>query len=358
MFAQPIVANTRLVALDVCRADFVSASGMMRNCSFRLVVHAIPLACFTLLAGCQLSAPIHTWTPPEFQSAVGKTVIVPKIVGPRDLAESIHQKLLDAAPDDQGRSIRLIAPSTLRQYVDSAADNQNAGDISLVSYTQYDESDLALASTARRQGIEFILRGEILADRGQRAISEAGERLTVSWRLMPILQDGQAGSEGVPMGKPVVVELDSALERYPDLKLGIDQDAMIQTALVRDTLPLFTPSVQRDQIQLEIPYLVLGSRPIRRGNAMALAGRWGDAESIWREVHERYPFSSVAVHNLAIACVAKQSFSEARELSRKAVRMKPTQLHQRTLVWVEQTQRAYHQAFGLADPPEGWVVTR
>lgn len=357
MFVPQIVATTLHDDLDGYGPDFLSLSGMMRNSSVRLALWATPLACFTLLAGCRMGVPIHVWSPPEFQSTVGKSVVVPQIIGPREIAEPIHEKLLNAAPTDQGRSTQLISVSTLQQY----AESDSLSDIALVSYSPHDQSDLALASTARRQGIDFILRGEILSERGPRAISEAGKRLAVSWRLMPVRpasSDGQTGAEGIAMGKPVVIELDSALERYPDLRLAADQDSVMQTALVRETLPLFTPSVQRDRVQLEIPYMVLGSRPIRRGNAMALAGRWAEAESVWRKVHERYPFSSVAVHNLAIACVAKQAFSEARELSRKAVRMKPTKLHQQTLVWVEQTQRAYHRAFELADPPEGWSLTR
>jgi hypothetical protein len=27
------------------------------------------------------------------------------------------------------------------------------------------------------------------------------------------------------------------------------------------------------------------------------------------------------------------------------------------MVWIEVKQRAYHEAFGLPDPPEGWFVT-
>ena len=285
---------------------------------------------------------------------VGQSVMVPKIVGPQEIAEPIHEKLLEAAPTDQGRSTQFIAADALVQKAKFDSDR----DIALVAYKKNDESDLTIASTARRQGIDFILRGEVLPERGIRAISEAGKRLAVSWRLTPVDPERQAEWEGAPMGKPVVVEYESALERYPDLRLGVDKGQVMQTALVRDTLPMFTPSVQRNRVQLEIPYVVPGSRAIRRGNAMAVAGRWGEAESIWRKVHERYSFSSVAVHNLAVASVAKQEFSEARELSRKAVRMKPTKMHQQTLVWVERTQRAYHETFELPDPPEGWSVTR
>ncbi|WP_182865546.1 tetratricopeptide repeat protein [Rhodopirellula sp. JC639] len=300
-----------------------------------------------------MGAPIHVWAPPTLQSTVGHSVMVPKIVGPRELADPIHEKLLQAAPSDTGRSTRLVS-------AEQASRSATEGDsgISLVSYCGDDESDLALAKTAQQSHIDFILRGEILPDPRPRSITEAGKRLTVSWRLSSVGADRQAQSAGRPLGQPIVVELESAFKRYPDLALAADQDAALQAAVVRDTLPLITPTVWRDRVQLEIPYLLPGTQGIRQGNALAVAGRWGEAEAKWQEVRDRYPFSSVAVHNLAIAAVARQDFGQARSLARRAVRMKPTKLHQQTLVWVERTQRAYHEAFGLSDPPEGWSVTR
>jgi tetratricopeptide (TPR) repeat protein len=231
--------------------------------------------------------------------------------------------------------------------------------VALVSYDDdADQSDLALLSKARRHGFDYILRGEILPDRRPRSIAEAGRQLTVSWRLLPVDPQLQAAESDRAGGMPIVVNLDDALQRYPDLALVDDDEAALHAAVIRDTLPLIVPSVQRTRVQLEIPYLLPGARRIRRGNAYARAGRWAEAEAHWRQALERFPFSSVAVHNLAIAAVAKQDYRTARQLARKAVRMKPTRLHQRTLVWVEQMQRAYHQAFDLPDPPEGWLVTR
>lgn len=331
---------------------------MITNRLYPLVFGGLLAASFTASSGCRMSAPIHVWSPPLLQSTVGRRVIVPTIVGPEVLAKPIHEKLMRAAPDDAGRSTRLIAADSIGQPTNQGGMGDLGSGVALVSYDQEDESDLALAETARRQGIDFILRGEILPDRRPKSITDAGKQLTVSWHLMAVDPQEQAEAAGRPSGRPVVVELDSAIQRYPDLAWAVDTDTALQAAAVRDTLPLITPSVVRERVQLEIPYVLPGTRAIRRGNALAVAGRWGEAETIWRETQQRYPFSSVAVHNLAIAAVAKQDFSEARKLASKAVRMKPTRLHQKTLVWVEHVQRAYHQAFDLPDPEEGWSVTR
>lgn len=329
---------------------------MSATCSNRYVTGILIAVCFTLLPGCRMGVPLHVWAPAKLRSTVGKRVMVARIVGPADVGDSLHEKLLAAAPNDVGRQVALVASEDVQpSQLDGAVSNHP---VALVSYNQSDESDLAVLSKARENGFDYILRGEVLPDRRPRSITEADQQLTVSWRLLPVAPPPRVDRTAGPSGMPVSVDLKDALERYPDLAFALEKKAALHTAVVRDTLPLIAPSVQRTRVQLEIPYLLPGSRQIRRGNAYARAGRWAEAESEWRQALESYPLSSVAVHNLAIAGVAKQDYSTARELARKAVRLKPTRLHKQTLVWVEQIQRSYHEAFGLPDPPEGWFVTR
>jgi hypothetical protein len=64
------------------------------------------------------------------------------------------------------------------------------------------------------------------------------------------------------------------------------------------------------------------------------------------------------MHNLAIAAVARQDYSEARRQIAAALAAKSSPLYQTTAVWIERRQRDYHIAFGLPDPPEGWAATR
>ncbi|MEO1525195.1 MAG: hypothetical protein AAFX06_07145 [Planctomycetota bacterium] len=296
-----------------------------------------------------MSAPIHVWSPPTLRSTVGNSVVVPKLIGPPELAESIQEQLVLAAPRDVGRQTKLIPSDQLRE-------TKPPREIALVSYQQEDESDLAIASMARNAGVEYVLRGEVMKERGIRAITEADKRMTVSWQLTTLDESGVPDSSTV--GQPVVVELEAALKKYPDLALAPEPKLALEAAVIRETLPLITPTVVRERVTLETPYGLPGGRKIRRGNALARSGRWHEAEQAWREVSERYWYSSIAVHNLAIAAVARQDFSEARRLARKAVRMKPSKLHKQTYVWIEQIQRAYHEAFDLPEPEEGWFLTR
>ena len=289
-----------------------------------------------------MSAPVHVWRPPYLASTVGKQVVVSDVVGPERITGLIKEKLITMAPSDAGRAFVIV----------DAESFQEKTQIRLVSASDDEINDLAIASVARREGADFLLRGEVIEDRNGVKDGDAPRTLKVSWRLQSL--DGQETVEGMP----IVVDLDSAIERYPDLAVMSDVESALASAVVRDTYRLMAPSVRRDRVDLEIAYLLPGSAEHRRGVAAALAGRWADAEAIWEEVYREHPTQVAAIHNLAVAAAAGQDFSRAKDLARKAIRLQPTPLHKQTLAWIELNQRDYHQSFGLPDPPEGWFLTK
>lgn len=310
-------------------------------------------AAVALMCGCRMGVPIHVWQPPKLNSTVGKRVVLSTVAGPEDIAGPLKQSLLAMSPTDQGRTTTLVDATSL----------QTTPQIKLVSATEEigggpvagagEPNDVMLASAARRAGIDFVLRGEVLEDRYKNPQAEEDpDVLKVSWRLTSLNQ-----ADPVAAGSPIVVDIQSAQDRYPDLTLIGEPSELLISAAARDAFRLITPSVERDRVQLAIPYLMLGSRDVRRGNAAALAGRWGDAEEIWSEALEKHPMQLAALHNMALAAAAGQDFSRAKLLARKAIRRLPSAHYKQTLVWIEQQQRAYHKAFGLPDPPEGWFVT-
>lgn len=294
------------------------------------------------LTSCKMAVPIHVWSPPGLESTVGKRVVVSEVVGPKNITGPLQQKLIAAVPRDSGRNTEIA----------SSLDLQQSDAIRLVSATDEEPSDIALSSAAKNEGYDYVLRGEVLEDRRARQVRDTDKRLSISWRLFQLDDDRSTG------GMPLVVDRKTAIERYPDLKLMVDEDALLMTAAVRDTYRLIAPSVNRAEVQLAIPYGLLGSKAVRAGNMAALSGRWSDAKRIWNEVAEKHALQIAAVHNLALAAVAEQDFSTAKALARKAVRRHPTALHKNTLVWIELQQRQYHKAFNLPDPPEGWFVTQ
>jgi tetratricopeptide (TPR) repeat protein len=300
--------------------------------------------------GCRTNSPtgspIFVWIPPRIESTVGHRIAISEIAGDEKLSEKIHEQLFTSVPRDTGRMLSFIDAGNL----------QERSPIQLASYADEGTNDVVLASVARNEGIDYLLRGEILSERSARA--DAVKRLTVSWRLMSLDPNNPSLPAKHVGGLPVVVELESAVKKYPDLAIISDQETMLAKAAARDTYELFAPSIQQERVHLASPYLMRGRTDVLRGNALARAGRWGEAKEIWEQVVRSHPRQTAALHNLALAAVASQDFTTAKQLARQAIKRRSSDLNQSTLVWIELRQRDYHKAFGLPDPPEGWFVTQ
>jgi len=307
-----------------------------------------------LAGGCRSAAPIHVWSPPKLASAVGGKVAIAPIRGDAALAQSLGEAMLRNQPRDAGRSVVAIDARRL----------QSDEKIRLVSAVEGETSDIALVTLARRNEIDFVLIGEVLksSDRRSRATSlptEITENLNrsvenaatdssadesglirVSWSLMDVRR-------GVPLsGLPVVTP---GNPHNPD-------DQAIDLAAT-SAWELIAPHVIRDHAELIAPRLVLGAGDIRKGNVAAAAGDWKTAEEIWLAVLRQYPRNHAAKHNLAVAAIARQDYSAARRYIAEALASRSSPLYRSTSVWIEQSQRDYHTAFGLPDPPEGWAAT-
>lgn len=306
------------------------------------------------LGGCRAAAPIHVWTPPKLASAVGAKVAIAPIRGDAKIARPLGEAMLRIQPRDVGRNVVAIDARRL----------QSDEVIRLVSNIEGETSDIALSTLARSNDIDFVLVGEVIRSTNQsnnvsnlpRDIaskivtgienaatdSSADETglIRVSWSLMDVRR-------GVPLnGLPVVTP---GNPRDPS-------DESIDLA-AQSTWELIVPHVIRDHTELIAPQLTIGSREIRKGNVAAAAGDWSGAEQIWIAVLKRYPRNHAAKHNLAVAAVARQDYSAARQYISAAVAARSSPLYRSTSVWIEQSQRDYHTAFGLSDPPEGWAAT-
>ena len=152
--------------------------------------------CLSLLAGCYMVAPIHTWQPPALESTVGKRVVLQSVDGPAKRADRLQEKLLAWMPTDAGRQTAIVKSNELLK----------GSHVRLASATDESPSDVALASIARQHGIDYVLRGQVMPqltevakESGDVAAkpdskqpttaepkSKGDQRLTVSWRLMSL----------------------------------------------------------------------------------------------------------------------------------------------------------------------------
>lgn len=296
---------------------------------------------------------MNVWASPELQSTVDRTVVMATIVGDRPVAERMQQAIFAARPPELASRIRLIDQAELQQR----------SEIQLASATEHMPSDIALLAEARRNGLDFLLLGEILERRepaGNRPPADSNQsetragpvpdRLTVSWRLIDVGESRLAG------GAPVTVTTASAAELHPDLAImNVDAETALSTAAARETWRLFAPHIQRERVDLAKPLVGPGSAAVREGNAHAAALRWDEAERHWQAVLERHPRSHAALHNLALSAAARQDFVRAKSLAQQALRLHQSRRYERTVVWIETRHREMVAAFQLPLPPEGWL---
>lgn len=322
-------------------------------------------------SGCrQVSAPIHVWSPPKLQSAVGHKIAIAPIAGDAKIAGPLHTAMIAMAPRDQGRALYAIDARSLPS-LHSPDENRGSQTIRLVSAMEGESSDIAMHSIAKRSDVDFLLTGEIvrrLSDERRKrlvvppdaqpidaetpaanveatepevAARDNRDYLTVSWKLVDIRGDQPSA------GMPIVTHHDANLTARE-----------IADAAAADAWKLITPHVQSTSVKLASSRLSFGSERVRKGNLAAMEGDWLQAEQRWNQVLSRYPSQHAAMHNLAIAAVARQDYEAAQRLIGQALQRRNLPLYRETAVWIEASQRDYHEAFGLPDPVSGWSATR
>lgn len=315
---------------------------------YRNVAPGGPSAIILLaFAGCQVTAPIQVWSPPQLKSAVGHKVAISPIGGEQKIAGPLHAAMIAHAPRDAGRQLHCVDTRSL----------QNTQAIRLVSAVEGESSDIADLSAARREGIDFLLTGEIIRRPGESRMAihkgqNSGEiasdsrppddpdMLAVSWKLVDVREQGTSS------GLPIVTHHAGSLDPQS-----------IANFAAEDAWKLITPHVRAESVDLSSPRFALGSARVRRGNAAAMEGDWMSAQHSWAQVIAAHPKQHAAFHNLSIAAVARQDYDQAREYIGTALKLSNKPLYRETAVWIESRQRDYCQAFELPDPPSGWAAT-
>ncbi|AMV35044.1 hypothetical protein VN12_23155 [Pirellula sp. SH-Sr6A] len=324
------------------------------------------LGCLLSLGvGCKMSAPIYTWQaamvprPGPVKVAVGPVGIASRAQRTSDLlnadlqeAASKLQFALQSTEPDQAANLLAIHPPELER-------------VSLIQLVSYDAqpNDSATIGAARTVGADFILQGNIVNAKLKQ--DEAPKRKTLKtmlfgekkipeyvvthWTITDVAS-GQRVAE-----KTLHFDLPSAEKRYFDLGYHIPgNDGRVLMASSRAAWELVASTPVRTEAMLDLPWFWIGSSQVRKGNGFAKQGRWDLAEREWQEVADRHPTNKAAWTNLSIAAAAKEDFELARNRVRHSDTYWPGDSTFKTKLWIEKHQREYHQAFGIAPPPDGW----
>ncbi len=344
---------------------------------FFLIAVLLPL----ITVGCQSTASMYAWAPANLKSAVGHRVALAQIVGPAAKANSLHQALLESQPRDADRLVQIVEQHHL----------QNTTTVQLAAAIENIPSDMAILHAAKQQGIEYVWIGEILESRStemttplakdkelkteiptsktplpnkpstptglialvHKSARDSRPQFTVSWQLLDVAGSQQVG------GQPVSVTHENLRTNHPDLWQRLEQgdESVWAKAAARDSWRLLTPHLQSVPVRLANPYGSLRAGEIRAGNRLAQQGHWDHAEKMWSQVAERNPRNHAALHNLALAAAAREDFSSAKTMAQNALRLHSSSNYEQTVVWIEQRQIEFTEAFQLPPPDHGWLFS-
>ncbi len=305
------------------------------------------------IAGCHMTAPMHTWKASQVSKAGLVRIAVAPIGGNLESAERL-QKVMMLAQPQPNPLVAALHPSELEQ----------AGGIQLVSYDNQ-PNEMATLSAARRAGMDYILQGHIQND--QLDIPEPDpkqkkrfrifkpkekvESLAVHW----IVTDVNSGLK--IKEQTISIDRNQAEKKFPDLKLHTPGgDGRVLMASARQSWALVAPTNEPSEALLDLPWFAPGSSQIRKGNGYAKQGRWDLAEVEWQEAASLHPRNTAAWTNLSLAAVAKEDFQLARDRLTHANSFLPGDSTFSTLIWIEQRQRDYHQSLNLPPPESGWTL--
>ncbi|XZE51339.1 hypothetical protein SH139x_002987 [Planctomycetaceae bacterium SH139] len=272
------------------------------------------------------------------------------------MASRLQHALLSTAPPEPSRKVQLITQQAL----------QTQSTIQLASAVEQMPSDVALLHAAHQHDIDYLLFGEILqlrrgnmnrsgessaaatdplapiASQQSTVATNASpnpattEHVTVSWKLLDVRRNQIVG------GLPVTVSSDEELAERMALR----------------SWELLSPHIKKLSTPLAEPWVSLGSREIRHGNALAEQGDWAGAEQIWQQVVEKHPRNHAGLHNLALAAVARQDLVTGKGLARQALVIGRKRMYAETVIWIEQRQLDLANSFNLPPPPGGWLFVR
>jgi hypothetical protein len=302
-------------------------------------------------SGCQMTAPIHVWKPPRIAPPGPIRVALSPIGGEFEVAQQLEAAMELSRPQTMSH-MAMISPRELERL----------GGIQLVAYDGQ-PSEMASLSAARTAGANYLLSGDVIAHRLSFPEEETprpsrfsfrrkrmpSESLSVRWCVYEVDTGRRLEEHTVTLNRE---EVD---KQFPDLAFQSDGAAKVMAASARRSWELVVPTTRATDVPIDLPWFAPGSSEVRRGNAYARMGQWESAERAWQDAADAHPWNTAAWKNLAIAAVAREDFSLARDRLKHADwKYWPGDSTPKTLAWIEERQREYHAAFHRPPPSSGW----
>ena len=292
--------------------------------------------------GCRTFAPMQVWRSPQVIPTTPQRIALGPIGGDPEIAERLHQEIL-LNRNSANQKIAVLDPPALERETA----------VQLSSHVE--RSDIASLNAAKRANTEYLLEAEVihsdLVERDPRDKKSPPESMTVHCKIIEVATGQKLGESTILMDRK------TAEKRYPDLEWtgGSASDRVIK-GVARASWETIGPHLQKEKVYLATPWISLGAGTVRKGNAHAKQGRWDLAEREWQTAVSLHPSSKAGWHNLSLAAVAKEDFDLAKSRMEHANSWVPWDPSDSSSIWIERQQQAFHTAFQLPPPKEGWTV--
>lgn len=316
----------------------------------------LELALLVLGTACAPRAKLQVWRPAEHDLGSLRKLAILDFSGPegKKVGAAVaarfatHPRYSLASPEEQDRIQSSLANSDGEPDLTTARDAARQLGVDAILTGQVVR--LQLADDAGRTpaepvgGADLIDPGSLLGAWGPTFNSSSTARqptLTLTVKLLDV-HSGELRSARQTSHK----------YHGPTTKngAGVDHEPMLQSliaACARDIEAELAPHLAREEVVLARQYFGNGLTALRRGNQLAVAGNWAEAEQAWREARKRNPRNHAALFNLSLAAAARQDYPQAIKLSTDAIAAFPSTLYHDGLarLRLEQTQAL------LATPP-------
>lgn len=235
-----------------------------------------------------------------------------------------------AGPGETGRQARTTLTARLadkQHYV--LVDQAELSRVEPAAFTGPQPDETRVIQAARQSEVDGVLTGQVVAyDAGSGSTLVSPPTVTLAFKLIDVR------TSEVRAARQITRQLRA--REVPDRDAALKD---LMTGCAEEAAALITPHRETMTVDLARQYWGSGMTAVRRGNALAREGQWDEAAAAWQSALDNDPRNHVALHNLAMASLARGDHAAAASQLNKAVKIYADATYQQHRKLVAQQQR-------------------
>ncbi len=316
-----------------------------RNCT-----KLAELLLLLLVIGCRTTASVYVWHPQNYDVADARVIAFAPILAEGNIAERIERAMLVQRPGARA-DFHLVTSTQLSSASQVVPATFASSSVALQAARGMDTDVMLVGQVLKTNVAPFVNSSSMsLVPPTGTTNQSADKKVAMFWRLIDASSGNALGSQALS------IDTKRADQDYPDLIYQYpDPEERLLMAAARESWKSLAPFIVKEPIELAQPWLLPGSRQVRKGNTLAKQGRWAQAEWEWSEAARKHRWNNAAQLNYAIGLAAKEEFAGALQQLGKLGPIGWKDRQAETLFWLDQRHRWYRTAHRLSPPENGWA---